>query len=292
MDVFTSVPETIGGALERSSFERETPRFELKEIYNRNKLKKEELNMAIGQELLNVPMGDMIRQMAFAIAEAQYKLDENSINVAEMMGGLTTVFDEEGNVSFDDSRVFFGYEYMTVKEAKAYALTDDALTGTLGDDAIKLADVLTKIGADSMDDDDTIRVPTRISMMELGFTPVFYQFVDTIIEVKIAIKITRTSEYSRTSKTTNTDKTNSFRHKRSFWGTNGNSSVNSQVSTSQVDATYAAKYSYSAEGASLLRTKLSPVPPPPMLEQRIRDLMEHEAKRRQADLDKRLAPTP
>lgn len=248
--------------------------------------------MAIGQELLNVPMGDMIRQMAFAIAEAQYKLDENSINVAEMMGGLTTVFDEEGNVSFDDSRVFFGYEYMTVKEAKAYALTDDALSGTMGDDVIKLAEILDKIGADAMDDDATIRVPTRVSMMELGFTPVFYQFVDTIIEVKIAIKITRTSEYSRTSKVTNTDKTNSFRHKRSFWGTNGNSSVNSQVNTSQVDATYAAKYSYSAEGASLLRTKLSPVPPPPMLEQRIRDLMENEAKRRQADLDKRLAPTP
>ena len=79
--------------------------------------------MAIGQELLNVPMGDMIRQMAFAIADGQYQLDENSINVAEMMGGLTTVYDERGEVSFDDSRVFFGYEYMTIKEARAFALT-------------------------------------------------------------------------------------------------------------------------------------------------------------------------
>ena len=43
--------------------------------------------MSIGQELLNVPMGDMIRQMAFAIAEGQMKLDANSIEVAEMMGG-------------------------------------------------------------------------------------------------------------------------------------------------------------------------------------------------------------
>ncbi|MEB3734255.1 hypothetical protein ULF88_09460 [Halopseudomonas pachastrellae] len=42
--------------------------------------------MSIGRELLNVPMGDMIRQMAFAIAEAQVKLDESSIEVAEMMG--------------------------------------------------------------------------------------------------------------------------------------------------------------------------------------------------------------
>jgi hypothetical protein len=250
---------------------------------------------SIGQELLNVPMGDMIRQMAFAIAEAQYKLDENSINVAEMMGGLTTVFDEQGKVSFDDSRVFFGYEYMSVEEAEAYAAIDDAMTGSLGDDVIKLSEVLAKIKTGLNESDPAklkkmeIRVPTRVSMMELGFTPVFYQFVDTIIEVKIAIKITRTSEYSRTSKTSSSDKTNSFRHKKSFWGTNGSASVNAQVNTSQVDATYAAKYSYSAEGASLLRTKLSPVPPPPMMEQRIRDLMENESKRRQASLEKRIA---
>ena len=28
-------------------------------------------------------------------------------------------------------------------------------------------------------------------MIELGFTPTFYQFIDTLIEVKIAIKICR-----------------------------------------------------------------------------------------------------
>ena len=53
----------------------------------------------------------------------------------------------------------------------------------------------------------------------VGIYAGFYQFVDTIIEVKIAIKITRTSEYSRTSKTSSTDKTNSFRHKSSFGAT-------------------------------------------------------------------------
>ena len=62
----------------------------------------------IGQELLDVPMGDMIRQMAFAIAEAQIMLDQNSIDVAEMMGGLRTITDELGNVRFEDSRIFFG----------------------------------------------------------------------------------------------------------------------------------------------------------------------------------------
>jgi len=256
---------------------------------------------SIGQELLNVPMGDMIRQMAFAIAEGQYQLDENSINVAEMMGGLTTVYDEEGNVSFDDSRVFFGYEYMTLREARAFAVVDDALTGTMGNDVIKLDEILDKIAKDEegnsrkdaegnpLTDDSEIRVPTRLSMMELGFTPVFYQFVDTIIEVKIAIKITRTREYTRTVGNKKTDRTNGHKRKRSFWGTKGSSSSNSNVTTSQVDATYSSKYSYTAEGASLLRTKLSPVPPPAMLEERIRGLMDSEEARRAASLEKKRA---
>jgi hypothetical protein len=232
-------------------------------------------------------MGDMIRQMAFAIAEGQYQLDENSINVAEMMGGLTTVYDEEGNVAFDDSRVFFGYEYMTMKEANAFAVVDDALTGTMGDDVIKLSEILSNMPGFDPNSDSEIRVPTRLSMLELGFAPVFYQFVDTIIEVKIAIKITRTREYSVTRGRKTTERTNSHRRKRSFWGTKHSSSNRSQVSTSQVDATYASKYSYTAEGASLLRTKLSPVPPPPMLEERIRGLMDNEETRRHASLEKK-----
>ena len=60
-----------------------------------------------------------------------------------MMGGLTTVYDENGKVSFDDSRVFFGYEYMTLEEAVAFAIVDDATTGTLDDtEAIKLLDLV------------------------------------------------------------------------------------------------------------------------------------------------------
>lgn len=242
--------------------------------------------MAIGQELLNVPMGDMIQQMAMAIAEGQYKLDENSINVAEMMGGLTTVYDEEGNVSFDDSRVFFGYEYMTLTEARAYAAADDALTGQMGDDTIKLDKMLDDISKGIPEGENPeVRVPTRLSMMELGFTPTFYQFVDTIIEVKIAIKITRTREFTRKTSNKTTNKANSYRRKRSFWGTSKSSGSSSSVSTSQVDASYSSKYSYSAEGASLLRTKLATVPPPPILEERIRGLMEGEEARRQIKVD-------
>src|SRR5258708_4317518 len=124
--------------------------------------------MAIGQQLLNVPMGDMIRQMAFAIADAQLELDESSVRVAELMSGQRPRRDAEGNLvnaageatetpEYIDSRVYFGHEMV-----------------------------------------NGVEQPARVSMMELGFTPTFYQFIDTIIEVKIAIKIT--SETERTDK--------------------------------------------------------------------------------------------
>jgi hypothetical protein len=191
--------------------------------------------MAIGQQLLDVPMGDMIRQMAFAIADAQHELDESSMRVAEMMSGQMVVRDDEGRPvakngvpEVIDTRVFFGTEKKP---------------------------------------DGTVE-PARVSMMELGFTPNFYQFIDTIIEVKIAIKITREVERTKTVKDTDTA-TRSRTVKRSevtksYLG----------VSTTTVDASYSSKYSYSAEGSSLLRTKLVPVPAPAMLEERIRRLLD------------------
>ena len=59
--------------------------------------------MAIGQDLLNVPMGDMIRQMALAIADAQIQLDESSMQVAEMMSGTALERDQDGNPILDGS---------------------------------------------------------------------------------------------------------------------------------------------------------------------------------------------
>lgn len=256
--------------------------------------------MAIGQELLNVPMGDMIRQMAFAIAEGQLKLDANSIEVAEMMGGLKVVYDDEGKPSFDDSRVFFGYDLMTIKEARAHIAADMALTG--GDAEAMLTELKRISEAAAAPTDSTalekyeretlIRVPTRMSMLELGFSPTFYQFVDTIIEVKIAIKITRTSEATFTRRSTETETARQARGGGllgALFGTKRSDSTT--VTTNQVDASYASKYSYSAEGSSLLRTKLVPLPPPPILEERIRRGLDEDTERRKKKLDAQLGTT-
>ena len=308
--------------------------------------------MSIGQELLNVPMGDMIREMAFAIAEAQLRLDEASIETAEMMGGLKTIVDDDGNVTFDDSRVFFGAEYMTVGEALVSQVVgnddDNVVNSVLGDINVRVAMFANTATPPSdpptynfdeiitYDDEATwasvpwheyqeylltledalinppppnastkknieknieenrtknleamnreVRIPTRISLLELGFAPVFYSFVDTIIEVKISISITRSSSYSRSTSDKARVKEKQKQYVRLPFLA-AKKSKKKTVSTSQVNAAYSSRYSYTAEGSSLLRTKLSPIPTPPLLEERIRALMDAEQERRQAKLD-------
>jgi hypothetical protein len=132
-------------------------------------------------------MGDMIRSMAFAIADAQRDVDAASIRTAGAMSGA-------------------GPGASTVKFGK-------------GD----------------------------YSLMELGFTPTFYQFVDTVIEVKIDIHMTTHREVK------------------------GDVAPTPVARVSTVTAHYSGSYNYSVEGSSLLRTKLVPVPPPAILEERIRE---------------------
>ena len=198
--------------------------------------------MAIGQELLNVPMGEMIRDMALAIADAQVALDAASMSVAEMMSGYVWALDENGLPVVADPET--GATVPNPRDTRiAFGYTVDPDTGD--------------------------RTPSKISMLELGFSPTFYQFVDTIIEVKIAIKITRNSEYATTVRTN----TESRR-----WGWELFKGGNT-VQTTQVDASYSSKYGYTAEGSSLLRTKLIPIPPPAILEERIRGMLEQERAR-------------
>lgn len=239
---------------------------------------------SIGQDLLNVPMGDMIREMAFAIADAQVRLDENSIEVAEMMGGLKTIRDDvSGEVTFEDSRVFFGRERILLSGAITLhnSTNDNDLKAALNKELLdNYSGLATKTGEDwaldAPENDQEISIPTRLSMLELGFTPTFYQFVDTIIEVRIGITITqeRSSEVKVDSNSKTVSKYNSFSASFGKGGFSASSRRSRTVTTTQVNATYASKYSYTAEGSSLLRTKLTPVPPPTILEDRIRQQME------------------
>lgn len=247
-------------------------------------------NPSIGQELLNVPMGDMIFQMASAIAEGQMALDENSIEVAEMMGGLKTITEDingEEVVTFSDSRVFFGKEKVSISNAVILYNTSKDLalrsqiynpdsTPAINDDLYEYVDA----NADEIDKRiklvdplpvDTVTeifVPQRLSLLELGFTPTFYQFVDSIIEVNIAMTFSGERSSNVDVTTNSKTKSNSLEFRR------GRIKKTRNVTTTQVNANYSQKFSYSAEGSSLLRTKLVPIPPPAILEQRIQEQME------------------
>lgn len=107
----------------------------------------------------------------------------------------------------------------------------------------------------------------QLSMLELGFTPTFYQFVDTIIEVKISISMSYSNEYKKTVSNSSTSAGVAFGFFR----------AGVSARSSSVSASFASKYQYSAEGSSLMRTKLVPVPPPAILEERIRKIVEREA---------------
>jgi len=100
----------------------------------------------------------------------------------------------------------------------------------------------------------------ELSMMELGFAPSFYHFVDTIIEVKVSIKMARETSYSRSTFNASFD---------SYFAL-----FAAGASVSSVSASYATKFNYSAEGSSLIRTKIAPIPAPAILEQRIRALLD------------------
>ena len=249
-------------------------------------------NPQIGQEILNVPMGEMIQQMAGSIAEAQLKLDSNSIEVAEMMGGLkaiTKTVNGQEIMTFEDSRVFFGTEKVKVSDAVAIynSTPDTALKGQIFDKSSgganqdkfeedgtsQATDKPIKLKA-GIDGDVEIVIPSRKSMLELGFSPTFYQFVDTVIKVSISIQFTRegSSNYEYSRKNEQKGGSLGFGFRRGF-------TSNRSVTTTQVNAGFSQKFSYSAEASSLLQTKLVPIPPPAILEERIRQMMDMNAEK-------------
>ena len=117
------------------------------------------------------------------------------------------------------------------------------------------------------------------SMIGAGFEPTFYQFAETIIEVKIDISITHERESSRTisGEQTRTTRTTDWKKMRS----------NITTTTTPVDASYSSKYNYTTEGASLLRTRLVPVPPNTFLQRLLE--MKSEAMQMAMDLKLRKA---
>jgi len=172
--------------------------------------------MTVGQDLLNVPFPQMVRNLGVGIAEAQLELDLVSMKIARMMAGYAVNEEDEADDPTGGS------------EDRQYL--------------VKFVD------------------GEEYSLLELGFTPNFYQFADTVIELKMSISM-------QTERTTT-------RSRKTVTAKGGGVALPffaaGKISVTSVSASYSSKYQYSAEGSSLMRTKLVPVPPPAILEERIR----------------------
>lgn len=179
----------------------------------------------MNEEITTVSIGELIRTMAMAVADAQAELDRSSFLMAELMSGQYPLRDKATGEIVDASG----------KPATAPVMVDS------------------RIQFGHTIDTDGARVPARLSMMELGFTPNFYQFVDTLIEVRLSLRVERTA--AKVDPLT---------------GKSGEGSL--RIASRPLDAGYTSSYNYNLEFASVFKTKIVCVPPPATLEERLRAL--------------------
>ena len=203
--------------------------------------------MSIGQELLDVPFPDMIFKMANAIAQGQRRLDKNSLDTALALAKATVKVIPE----------FF--EIVTTKPDYQLQNSDGIdVVDAKGDPVmIKGAiEVQSKAGD-----------PVKMTLMQAGLLPTFYQFTESIIEVKISISHRSSMQTEFESGSDFSVSTEAEAH-GSLFGFGGSGSV-STTFASHVNLKASSSFEYSAEGSSLLRTTLKPVPPPARLIPRI-----------------------
>lgn len=133
--------------------------------------------------------------------------------------------------------------------------------------SIKIAQLMAgfKMNDDgTLERDETSLIKLRenddgVSLLALGFTPTFYQFVETYIELRLAISMKTEQEASIGTSI-----------KAAAWSPFG-------VVAASVNASYSQKYQYEANGSSEMRTKLVTVPAPAMFESRLKQLMDESA---------------
>ena len=198
--------------------------------------------MSIGQELLDVPFPEMIFKMAKAIAQGQSRLDKSSLDTARALAR---------------AKVNVIPEIFEIVEAKKIADTAE-VPGNLPAGAGDATTI-------SVRSEFAKEVP--MSLMQAGLLPTFYQFTESLIEVKISIshRSSHTSEFEAGAEFE--IKTEAEAHGGLFgFGASGSVST---TFASHVNYKSSSTYSYSAEGSSLLRTTLKPVPPPARLVPRI-----------------------
>lgn len=128
----------------------------------------------------------------------------------------------------------------------------------------------------------------QLSMLEAGFIPSFYHFVDTILELKMEVKIREESSTSTSLSTSTSASTETEVYAEASGSVSGGigfasveagfkagfSAKSTAAYSTALDSKHAQSFSQDLSASSLMRTKLVPVPPPELLVERIKILLE------------------
>lgn len=184
----------------------------------------------VGAELASVPFGKMIYDMASAIARSQTALDMSSIKLVEVLA--TSNFDYIPDV----------VETLTPQPRQVQVMVSGVPTGLTDSHGNPV--MVTGVHVDS-----DVAPSFKMTLLQAGVNPTFYQFVNSTILVKMSV--TSTTETSASLGVTIDSQSDT----RDFLFSSG-------TVTSHVNASFANKFSYSVEGSSSLTTTLACVPPP------------------------------
>ena len=198
--------------------------------------------MSIGQELLDVPFPDMIYKMAQAIAQGQRKLDKSSLDTAVALARAKVKVIPD--------------IYEIVEKTTVGGMLDAGSSLPAGAGDAETVSVRTETAK-----------PVDMTLMQAGLLPTFYQFTESVIEVKVSISHRSSGSREFEAGSDFSVSTEAEAH-GSLFGIGGSASVSSTFA-SHVNYKSSSTYDYKAEGSSLLRTTLKPVPPPARIVPRI-----------------------
>lgn len=146
----------------------------------------------------------------------------------------------------------------------------------------------------------------QISMLEAGFVPSFYHFVDTILELKMEVNIREEQTTSITAKQSSQRKISSevgaeMSSKLKVKGGIFLASVTAEAAAKaswkrkssaaysrSLDASHSQKFNQDLSASSSMRTKLVPIPAPEVLVERIRILLEKLRLKAEAEMNEAL----
>lgn len=173
---------------------------------------------SVGQELLDVPLPDMVSKLAMGIATAQSALDEVSVDTAITLAdttvpvvmNVTKVIAADGSVSFQQSApiqasllqlgllpTFYQFSEATIEVGMDIKTTSSETNVKVSAKATRK--IIEADGSIRYEQDD----PIKVSLLDLGVSPSFFAFSEATAEVvmDLSVKEETTESGDRTTRT-------------------------------------------------------------------------------------------